>query len=283
MLVETPPSISIYDGTQTSVVIDNGSMPSWAPDGRVIFVSDRGTGKQIWITDGSVVTQIGVMPSGVEPAFPQMGRNGLVVFSAMGPDDQPDSNQHIFVMNSEGSAGRELTQGRAPSMAASGTWVAYTYQTDNPYHRYIYRINIDGTGLLPLTNTNDPDYPEAVSPSISPDETAIAIFSGKAADRNSQSQSMFTFGHRDIAVIPAWGGPRRRITNCQPVTTQAELEAVTTQCIVADDAAWTPDGQALIFNAMFKWGTQVWMADLNGSNFSGFYYGLRGNVRVPLR
>jgi Tol biopolymer transport system component len=282
LLMETPPTISVSDGSQSSVVVLDGTTPSWTRDGRIIFVSGRSGSKQIWIFDGSNATQIGQLPPQIQPLMPQMAGNGKIVFAGITPATQPDSNQSIFVMNPDGSGLQEVAQGMAPTIAPSGTWIAYTYQTDAPYHRYIFRTNIDGTGERQLTYLDDPDYPDANYAAISPDETQIAIFSGKEADRNSQTQSIFTFGHHDIAVISAAGGPRRKLTSCVPVTTQAEIQA-STQCIAADEPAWTSDGRSLVLTAMFKTGTGTWMIDLDGHNFRPYYPRLRGLVRVPFK
>ncbi len=281
MLMETPPTISVYDGKQISILPVKGPNPrnpAWTPDGRVVYVS----GGQIWVDDH----QVGQLPAQLQPILPSMARDGTILFAAYGPDTQPDANQHIMMMKSDGSGLHELVHGMAPVIAPSGKWIAYTNQIDTPYHRYIWRINADGTGKQPLTDTNDPNWPDANYAAISPDETQIAIFSGKENDRNTQSQSIFTFGHRDIAVIPATGGPRRRLTQSQPVTTQAELEAAPdTQLIIADEPAWTPDGRRLIYTTMFK-GPQnggTWIMDADGTNARQYYPKPRGLTRVPLK
>src|SRR5260370_41976960 len=152
-------------------------------------------------------------------------------------------------MNSKASRLPELTQGMPPSIAPSEKWIAFTLQTDVPYHRQIFRINVDGTGEHQLTDLGDTNYPDANAASISPDETQIAIFSGKEQDRvNPQNQSLFTYGYRNVAVNPATGGDRRLLTACQPVTTQAELQA-TPVCIVADNPPGPPHGKSVFLTS----------------------------------
>ena len=177
-----------------------------------------------------------------------------------------------------------------PSLALSGTWIAYTLQTDTPYHREIWRMNTDGAGLKQLTFLgDDPDYPDANAPNISPDEQTVAFFSGKESDRavpGAPQQPVFTFGHRNVAIVPATGGARKTLTPCQPVTTQAELDAATEasgNCIAADNPAWTPDSKWLIFDTGFSTGGGTWMVDVNGQNYQRFYSQGRGIVRVPLK
>jgi Tol biopolymer transport system component len=291
---------SIYtthpDGTGKTVLATEGGSPSWTPDGRVIFVSERSGSQQIWIMDedgektggAGGARQIGNLSASIQPLMPQMARNGLIVFMGADPETEPDGNAGIWMMQQDGSGLVELTRGMQPFLASSGTWVAYTYQTDNPYHREIWRINTDGTNKKQLTFLGDPDYPDANAPSISPDEQWIALFSGKESDRmlpGALQQSVFTFGHRNVAIIPAQGGSRKTLTPCRPVTTQAQLEGATEasgNCIAADNPAWTPDSKWLIFDTGFSNGGGTMLVDINGQNFQSFYPTSRGIERVPL-
>ena len=303
LLVNTSPgpgnpsaSDAIYsthaDGSGKTVVASEGGAPSWTPDGRIIFSSRRSGSQQIWImdADGSNARQIGNLSPNMLPVMAQMGKNGLIVF--MGNDDmtEPDGNTGIWMMQSDGSGLQQITRGMQPFLALSGTWIVYTLQTDVPYHREIWRINTDGTNNKQLTFLgDDPDYPDANAPSISPDETAVAFFSGKESDRalpGAPMQSVFDWGHRNVAVVPAGGGARRTLTPCAPVTTQAQLDAtsdVTGNCVAADNPAWTPDSNWLIFDIGFRSGTETWMVDFNGQNFQKFYPDSRGIVRVALK
>jgi hypothetical protein len=307
LLVSTSPGpgdpsadYSIYttrpDGTGKTVLATEGGSPSWTPDGRVIFISNRSGSQQIWIMDvggegaggAEGARQIGNLSASIQPLMPQMAKNGLIVFMGSDPETEPDGNTGIWMMQQDGSGLKELTRGMQPFLASSGTWVAYTYQTDNPYHREIWRINTDGTNNKQLTFLGDPDYPDANAPSISPDEQWIALFSGKESDRmvpGAPQQSVFTFGHRNVAIVPAQGGSRKTLTPCRPVTTQAEMDAATEasgNCIAADNPAWTPDGKWLIFDTGFSDGGGTMLVDINGENFQSFYPTSRGIERVPL-
>jgi Tol biopolymer transport system component len=301
LLVSTAPGpgnpsadYSIYtthpDGTGKTVLATEGGSPSWTPDGRVIFISKRSGSQQIWIMDegGGGARQIGNLSPSIQPLMPQMAKNGLIVFMGSDPETEPDGNVGIWKMQSDGSGLAELTRGMQPFLASSGTWVAYTYQTDNPYHREIWRINTDGTNKKQLTFLGDPDYPDANASSISPDEQWIAFFSGKESDRmlpGAPQQSVFTFGHRNVAIVPPQGGSRKTLTPCRPVTTQAQLDAATEasgNCIAADNPAWTPDSKWLIFDTGFSDGGGTMLVDINGQNFQSFYPTSRGIERVPL-
>ena len=279
------------DGTGKTVLTNDGNSPSWTPDGKIIFTSKRSGSQQIWIMDaaGGNAKQIGSLPTSTLPVMPQMGKNGLIVFMGNDATTEPDGNTGIWMMQKDGSGLKELTRGMQPSLALSGTWVAYVIQTNAPYHREIWRINTDGTGLKQLTFLGSPDYPDANAPNISPDEQTIAFFSGKESDRmlpGAPQQSVFDYGYRNVAIIPATGGTRKTLTPCRPVTTQAQLNAATEasgHCIAADNPAWTPDGKWIIFDVGFSTGGGTWMVDINGQNFQKLYSDARGTVRVPLK
>jgi Tol biopolymer transport system component len=278
-----PTTISVYRETTGKVLLtDDGGAPSWTPDGRIIFTSDRSGSPQIWImnADGTGAEQLGNIPANMQPVMAQLARNGLIAF--MDLSGGAETNVGIWVMQKDGSGLRQLTVGMQPSLALSGEWIAYTYQTDDVYHREIWRIDTDGTNQRQLTFLGDPDYPDANAPNISPDGSTVAFFSGKEADKiGGETQSALTFGHRNVATVPATGGARKTLTPCKPVTTGEELDS-TTDCIAADNPAWSPDGRWLIFDVGFKNAGETWMVDVNGESFQRFYSATRGIVRIAL-
>jgi hypothetical protein len=279
------------DGSEKKTVATDGASPSWTPDGRIIFASRRSGSPQIWTmrADGSDARQIGNLVPEMDPVMPQLARNGLVVFMGHSKVTEPDGNAEIWIMRDDGTELRLLTTGMQPSMALSGTWIAYTLQTDEPYHRQIWRMGTDGKDKKQLTFLGDRDYPDANAPNISPDESTVAFFSGKESDRaipGVPPQSIFTWGNRNVATIPAAGGVRTTLTPCRPVTTEAELHATspaTGNCLAADNPAWSPDGRWLLFDTGFESGTETWRVDASGKGFARFYASSRGAVRVPLR
>jgi dipeptidyl aminopeptidase/acylaminoacyl peptidase len=286
-------SISVVraDGSGEQLLTDDGLSPSWTPDGRIIFASTRSGSQQIWImdADGSRARQLTEVAPSVLPVMPQLGRNGLIVFQGRDESTEPDGNTGIWRMNEDGSGLSELTRGMQPFLAASGDWIAFTLQTDEPYHRQIWRINQDGTGLFQLTFLGDPDYPDANAPSISPDETMVAFFSGQESARmlpGAPPESIFDWGHRNVAIVPAEGGERTTLTRCHPVRTPEELAATspeTGDCVAADNPAWSPDGGWLVLDIGFSSGTQTWLVDVDGEGFQSFYPESRGVARVALR
>jgi len=291
LLLITEPSSSgdesIYtirtDGSEKTFIA-TGRMPSWTPDGKIIFVSDRNGARQIWImdADGSNAREISHLPPATSsPTLPQMAKNGLIVYESAPCAD--GNNENIWIMNSDGTRVKQLACGMQPSIALSGSWISYTFETENPYHREIYRINTDGTGEKQLTFLGDTNYPDANASSISPNEKWIAFFSGKEAAKVAagSAQDPSTFGYRNVAIIPADGGARVTLTHCWPLS-DTEHSHGPDDCFVADDPAWSPDSQWILHNTAFVSTGGILMIDINGNNEQKILLG-HGTVRVPLK
>jgi hypothetical protein len=277
--------------TREQVLTDDGLSPSWTPDGHVIFASGKSGSQQIWIMDdtGANARQLTELAADVLPVMPQRARNGVVVYAGHDAQTEPDGNTGIWIIDEEGATPRQLTRGMQPFLAPSGTWVAFTLQTDEPYHRQIWRINTDGTGLEQLTFLGDNDYPDANAPAISPDEKTVAFFSGKESARavpGAPPDSIFEWGYRNVAIVPAGGGARTTLTPCHPVRSMEELQATspeTGNCVAADNPAWSPDGRWLVFDIGFYSGTETWLVDADGDGFQRLLVESRGVTRVPMR
>jgi Tol biopolymer transport system component len=241
------------DGTNKMTITGAGNYyPSWTPDGRIILVSLRSGQPEIWLmnADGTNARQVGNLT--MAPALPEMARDGTIAFLSTSSSGSPA----IMTMKSDGTDLQtvRLPTGMEPgafSLAPSGGWIVFFNQTESPYHRELWRVNVDGTGLKQLTFPTNPNFPDANAPSISPDGRQIAFFYGKAANEGvaGLTQSVFTYGERNIGVMSADGGGITILTNCTPVTTQAQLNALTgSDCIAADNPAWTPDGGWLVYS-----------------------------------
>jgi TolB protein len=146
------------DGTNKKMLTGPGNQaPSWTPDGKIIFVSNRSGSPQIWIMDedGSNPQQIGNLSLNGQIIRVQMAKNGLIAFL--------HSGDGIWLMQKDGSGLRELVTfrngaGDAPSLALSATWLTFTAPAEaTPGHTEIFRINTDGTGLRQLQFAGTPN------------------------------------------------------------------------------------------------------------------------------
>lgn len=278
----------LADGSNKKMLTGLGNQfPSWTPDGRIIFVSNRSGSPQIWImnADGSNAHQIGDITSVTTGQMGDIERvrlatNGLIAFMHKGDG--------IWLMQSDGSNLNELVKfqlgvGDAPALAPSGTWLTFTQEGQNtPGHLEIWRISTDGTGLKQLTFTGDPDYPDANASAISPDETQVAIYTGV---ESTMGDNPTTWGHRNIALISSTGGTRTLLTSCQPETTLSAIQAMTPdQCLTSDNPFWSPDGQWIIYDrgSGNTLGSGVYAIDRNGNNIMRLNAGGIGGETVPI-
>ncbi len=285
------------DGTGKKILNGAGNgAPSWTPDGKIIFVSSRSGSPQIWIMDedGQNAHQIGNIGSiGGPIGTPQLGKNGLVVFadvegSPTEHQDNPGPNNGTWIMNEDGSGLRLLLANcLSPSLALSGTWLTCTRQTETPYHREIWRINTDDTGLTQLTFPGDSNYPDGNSSSISPDEQWVAFFSGKESDEGlaGYTQDATTFGYRNVAIVPAEGGARITLTTCKPSTTPQEIlsrfATDPTDCLAADGPTWLDNNWIIYMRGSKNQG--MWMIDRNGKNDQALPIGIQGSGKVLMK
>jgi Tol biopolymer transport system component len=106
------------------------------------------------------------------------------------------------------------------AFTANGSRVAYSYGKENAPSASIYVKQVDGGPPLPLTEGSSFDF----SPTWSPDESAIAFV------RNDPGVSPAVY------VVPALGGPVRKIASIQPAAPDRASRAV----------SWLADGKELL-------------------------------------
>lgn len=266
------PAVYTWDGTTKRLLANDAYTPNWTLDGRVIFTR----GGQIWVMDetGGNLQQISNLDPSIKPLAPTMAKDGSLVFMTMNPGSS-SSNSDIYTLR--GSALRKMAVGSQPFIAPSGDWFVFTLETvseagdKEPFHRQIWRMNTDGTGLKQLTFLGNPDYPDANAAVIY--GTQVAIFWG--AETVSTTQDAASFGHRNVAIIPADGGAPKLVTSYPPIGQTGGR--------VADNPAWHPDGTKLIFDIGGPGIGGTWIVDLDGSNAKEFYKDSRGAVKVPLK
>ncbi len=266
------------DGLDKTVLPALGTSPAWTPDGRIIFMSHRAALPAIAIMNADGSNEQPVAPAvpfdGNLAIKPGMGRNGVaIVMNGQGSPsatmDNPGPQNGTWVLDASGW--RLLFPNcTSPSLAPSGTWLTCTLDYDAPpQHRQIWRINMDGSGKQQLTFAGDtPGYPDANASAISPDETTVAIFSGQESTHgtNGFTEPPSSWGLRNVAVIPAAGGPRRLITHCPLITAPGGC--------VGDNPRWSQDGQRIIYDrgSMNPADGPIWEIGLDGSN----------NHRIPV-
>jgi Tol biopolymer transport system component len=272
------------DGSDMTTLTGTGNQyPSWTPDGKIIFVSNRSGTRQIWTmeADGTAPAQIGDISllESTEITRVQMADSGLVAFKSTGDG--------IWLIESDGSGLRELVKfengaGDAPSLSRSGTWLTFTAPADaTPDHNEIFRINTDGTAREQLTFFGDD--PDGNASAISPDEATIAIFTGR---ESHPDDTIFTPGFHNIAVIGTHGGARTVVTTCESITSPQQIDSLTAaDCLTSDNPSWSPDGRWIIYDrgTTIPEGAGTFVIDPDGNERQRLNSSFAGGGTVPFR
>lgn len=209
--------------------------PAWSPDGsQIVFTSYRGDGNaRIYLmnADGSDVRLLVAESGGWEPAWSPGGDQ--IAFTSYG-----DNSQEIFVINTDGSGLRALTDndyldGYA-AWSPDGTQIVYVSQPQDVDDLYI--TDLDSGDSWSLTHNSE----GATTPAWSPDGTMIA----------------FEYSPNDypqICVLDPDGNNLR--------------------CISSDDGdayepAWSPDGTMIAFTSYrdSNSGREIYTMDVDGHN-----------------
>jgi TolB protein len=214
------------DGSGRATIVDNGTSPSWSPDGmRLVFDAFRG-GKDTELfvvnADGTGLRRIKNPGAGdFEPAWSPDGRR--IAFTS-----RPNIRTalEIYVVNANGSGRRRLTRNYmgedSPAWSPNGTRIAFERIGSRGG---IYTVRPNGKGLRRVTRGRDTD------PSWSPDGRAIAFhrFGNGVMVMNAD-------GSNAHAVVDGYG------------------------------PAWSPDGTKLTFSVAHSFDGYLYVADRDGRN-----------------
>ena len=181
-----------------------------------------------------------------------LSANTIPIYS---PDAQqiaylPRSDE-LIVSNADGSGKRCLTCGMGGSLllpvwAPDGHALVFSFFNDKEEN--LYRVNVDGTNLIRLTNSNAPNAFNA-DPAWSPNGQQIAFSSNQAG------------GSPEIYVMNADGSNQVQLTS-----------------ISGKEPSWSPDGQQIAFTANpEEKGAEIYVMNADGSNLRGLTVNSPGN------
>ena len=228
-------AVRLPTGNVSSFFASTGSNVAWAPDGRIVYVSNEGGNADVWIAnpDGSNRKQLTAgSTTDVSPVVTADGR--YVVFVSW-----ETNKRSVWRMNIDGSNPLRLTSGLAeafPSLSPDGRWVVYS-AIDGPKPT-LWRVSIDGGTPVRIT-----DHTAATS-AISPDGRWIAF---------SYPESLDPFAPPNrIAIIPFEGGP---------IEKTFEVPAIGTVLSVTQ---WSHDGKSIFYSVTSSNVTNIWSQPVDG-------------------
>jgi TolB protein len=228
-------AIRLPTGNVSSFFTSTGSNVTWAPDGRIVYVSNEGGNADVWIAnpDGNNRKQLtATSTTDVSPVVTADGR--YVVFVSW-----EDNKKNVWRMNMDGSNPVRLTSGSSdsfPTISPDSRWVIYTaLGGEKPT---LWKVSIDGgTPVLVIDHV-------ATTSTISPDGKSIAF-------TYPESPDPFAPANR-VAIIPFEGGPIEK--TFQVPATGTVLSVV----------HWSHDGKSILYSVTSNNVTNIWSQPIDG-------------------
>ena len=228
-------AVRLPTGNVSSFFTATGSNVAWAPDGRIVYVSNEGGNADLWIanSDGNNRKQLtATSTTDVSPVVTADGR--YVVFVSW-----EDNKKNVWRMNMDGSNPVRLTSGLSdsfPTVSPDSRWVIYTaLGGDRPT---LWKVSIDGgTPVLVIDHV-------ATTSTISPDGKSIAF-------TYPESPDPFAPANR-LAIIPFEGGP---IEKTFPVPATGTVLSV---------VQWSHDGKSILYTVTSNNVTNIWSQPIDG-------------------
>jgi Tol biopolymer transport system component len=184
---------------------------SWTPDGRIVYSSNAGGNRDIWIMNADGSRQQPLTNDAFVNFSPIVTPDGRYVVYVSERAGRPN----LWRMNLDGGNLTQITKGsgeHSPTITPDSRWIIYASATVPTSH--LWKVSIDGGGPVEITNKM------STMPAVSPDGKYIAC-----AYWNEQPDSAV-----GLSLLPVTGGAPLRSFEQKP-----------------DFWRWSPDSRSLIY------------------------------------
>jgi TolB protein len=218
-----------------SFYASSGNNLSWAPDGRIVFVSNESGNADLWIADPDGSNRKQLTSNNANNFSPVVSTDGrLIVFTSW-----QGGKRNLWRMNIDGSNPVRLTSGlvdAGPALTPDNRWVVYTsFEGIKPE---LWKVSIDGGKPVQVTDR------VTASAVVSPDGRFIAYTYPESADPNAPPNRM--------AVIPFEGGPPLKTFEISGSGTVLTL------------SQWAADGKSIFYTITTNNVTNIWSQSIDG-------------------
>lgn len=204
---------------------------TFAPDGRIIYVSDLNGKRDLWALNADGTGQTQLTDGAHRDFYPNVTPDGrYIVF-----ESTREGSHNVWRVDADGRNLKRLTFGgydAEPVSSPDGKWVVYVAHEDGRPPK-LRKVSIDGGISVQLTE----EY--SMHPTYSPDGKLIAYYRMDMVKRD----------RRDIVIIPAGGG--------------APVKILSAPKNFGSIMRWAPAGDALTYRNNTLIG--LWRMPLDGS------------------
>ena len=209
---------------------------SWTPDGRIVYASNSGGGREIWIMNGDGSNPKQLTVNAGKNMLPSVSPDGRYILFSSNRANAGAFN--IWRMDLDGSNPEQLTHGDGEvgaSCSPDGGWVVYSKGgPEVPADaKTVWKVATVGGDPVPLTTT------PAAGADISPDGTQVATWYKQGNKAPWQ-----------IALVPLTGGPPIKLFDVKR-TSIVRLR-------------WTPDGEAITYVNTRDGISNIWRQPISG-------------------